>query len=209
MGLVVAVVWATPGVAQTTSGPRVTAAFGVGRVNPLPVDFPYTGPTWSAAVQVAVAKHIIVEGVAAGWRHTTATSSRDEARDPRDRSGQTLLIRQSTTSTREGKDTVSLNALATATLGRVRFTSGGGAGLGVFKSRTAETVTVCTGYDPDVCDPFTERFSLRMFSMQCVLGVDVAVTSRLQAFVAYRLSQPFNYGLGEVSVLTGLKVRIK
>jgi len=154
-----------------------------------------------------VAKHLIIEGVAGGWRHTSIEASTGEARDSK--TGQTIVSRRSATRTREGTETVSLNALATAALGRVRLTSGAGAGLGWFTSQTAETVTACSSTLAGACDGFNEQFRLGLFSMQCVMGVDVSVTSRLQAFVTYRLSQPFSYALGEVSMQTGLRIGLK
>ncbi len=196
---------AIPAAAQDVGGPRVTVAFGAGRVNPLPVTLPYTAPTWTASVQIAAAKHLIVEGIATAWQHTTTSSSTVEMRD---QTG-TPFIRDATVRTRDGKSTVGVNALAAAKLGRVRLSSGAGVAFGFFSTRTGETVTACTLPVPNACDGFAESFQLRLFSIQCVLGATVPVTSRIQAFVAYRLVQPFTYGLGEINFVSGMQVAVR
>jgi hypothetical protein len=42
-----------------------------------------------------------------------------------------------------------------------------------------------------------------------VLGIDVAITSRVAAFASYRLVLPFTPGLADVSFLGGVRVVIK
>ncbi len=84
-----------------------------------------------------------------------------------------------------------------------------GVAFGFFSTRTGETVTACTLPVPNACDGFAESFQLRLFSIQCVLGATVPVTSRIQAFVAYRLVQPFTYGLGEINFVSGMQVAVR
>lgn len=205
IGMLAAALAATPAAAQDVDGKRMAVALGVGQANPLPLSLPYTAPSWSASVQIAVAKHLIIEGTAGGWRHTSASPSTVEGRD---RFGATF-VRQATTRTREGTTAFGIDALAAARRGRMRFTSGAGVALGGFSSHATETVAACTSTDPGICKGFDERYRLRLFSIQCVLGVDVALTSRFDAFVVYRLLQPFNYGLGEVNLITGVKLGLR
>ena len=65
------------------------------------------------------------------------------------------------------------------------LSSGAGVALGIFSSRTTETVTVCTSATAAQCDEFNERYQLHLVSIQCVLGV---VTCYLAALLGRRIA---------------------
>ena len=72
---------ATPAAAQVVHAQRLFIRAGVGQVNPLAIDLPYTATVWAASVEIAVAKHLIIEGMASGWHHRTESSSTLPGRD--------------------------------------------------------------------------------------------------------------------------------
>lgn len=203
-GLAVAFLLASPAAAQKAPIGRVAIAFGFGRVNPLPIDLPYSAPAWSATLQLALARHLLLEGTASGWRHAAMRVSEEFLTD---RDGRLVFSRQVSERQRDAMRIVAANAIATAAVGRVRFSSGGGVAVAQFARVSTLTVTACTASRPYFCDDGASVAGRTLMgAVQAALGADVTVTRRLAAFVSYRFTQPFSYGLGELTLTGGLRV---
>jgi len=200
IGLAMTIACTTPAAAQITREPRLAVAFGVGRVDPVPIDLPYTARTWSAAIQITAAKHLIIEGAVGGWRHTATD---DFEQFGRVGSPELVLLYRAKSELHDSKTLVSVSAIAAATIGRLRLRSGAGVGRAVFATDYSETITECAVAQACRSGP-PYRSSIGLFSMQGVLGLDVAVAHQLRASLTYRLSQPFTAALGDNSVLAGL-----
>jgi hypothetical protein len=183
---------ATPARAQSPRPPALTVGVSVGHGKTLRWDFPFASVAWSASVQYAPAKHLIIEGAIGGWR--------DAVR----RRFSNITLESSL-----NFYSATVNAVATAAFGRLRFSSGAGAGLGSFKFRTTGAAITCQSPLPHACDQFAESVAYRALAVQGVLEADIAVTHRVQAFVVYRLGQPLTQPLGDISITAGARLAIR
>jgi hypothetical protein len=172
-----------------TSGPRSSLAIGIGRTDPIPIDLPFIAPAWSVGFERVLATHVVCEAAATGWHHAgVSTASADDV-DTRLVCGRVTL-------------------LGVAAIGRVRFSSGAGAGISRF-SQTITRIPSCSDASQPACAPFAVSARSVLVSAQFVLGADVRLTPGLSAFVVSRLSQPFTEALGDFSLLTGVNIRLK
>ena len=105
---------ASPAIAQSARPPKLSVAVAAGRVNPVSLELPLTAPVWTISVQFAPAKHLIIEGVATGWRFSQHLPTIAGDID------------------RVSSHTIGVMAVATAATGRWRWSSGAGVGIDAF-----------------------------------------------------------------------------
>jgi hypothetical protein len=211
--LATALAVASPAAAQD-GPPRLAVSVAFGQARPLshdandfllPTDRPAAAGTWSATVQTRASKHLIIEAVFSRWILVQAASFTDHSLSP---DGALIVHDHVDVRLTNGTNALMFNAIATTALGRFRLSSGAGVGYATVSNGVSVQVSGCA--DPAEChsSEFLQG-GLSAFGIQGVLGTDVRLTRRLQAFVVYRLTLPFTPGFGEVSVAGGLRVAIR
>jgi len=171
----------------------VAASFGQARpIASVPftlyVWMPRSAFAWSIGAQVRASRHLLIDGTVSGWQ-----SSQLEAHF------------KATVDHRATSRTAVVSAIATTAFGRIRLSSGAGFGFAAVSTSSELRFPGCTSH----CGSTTVPIVVSGPAVQGVLGIDVAITSRVAAFASYRLVLPFTPGLADVSFLGGVRVVIK
>jgi hypothetical protein len=176
----------------------VAASFGQARpIASLPftiyVWMPRSAFAWSMGAQFRASRHLLIDGTVSGWQSSQSEPYFDAIFDHR-ASSRTAVV----------------SAIATTAFGRIRLSSGAGFGFAAVSTSSFERPSTCTP-TPSGCVSLSGGVTLVVSgpAVQGVLGIDVAITSRVAAFASYRLVLPFMPGLADVSFLGGVRVAIK
>jgi hypothetical protein len=181
--------------------PRLTVAVGAGAARPLARNAGLTGPTWSITLQARATKHLLIGAMGSWWQHGLAQYSFGDVNTVDGPATLTLGRRISMRS-------FGMSALATAPFHRVRLSSGATVGYTGIAQRATYTLTPCGSNDPQECKSNSDSGAGGL-AVQGLLGADVRLTPRLEMFVVYTLTLPATPGFATVSLMAGLRVRLR
>ena len=187
--------------AQAAETPRVSVGAGVGFATPFHADLDFTARAWEADVRLAMSRHLLLEVAAGDWRHGESIVRQDIPVTP----GGGVIGRFEETTTRVQRS-VSTNVLFTSARGRVRMTTGGGAGFVQFTRQSRQLTSECT---PQVqCGPFESSVSNLTFGAQIAGGAEVGLAGGVALYGQMRLVVPVSDpGGSDLRVTTGLRWR--
>jgi hypothetical protein len=197
----------TAAAAQPQNSPRLTASVAAGLAIPLHADFGFNAPEWQIAIRTAVSDHFLLEGFFDEWRQST---ERVQLGVPlHSPTGVIGHVGRLSSRTEYMTRSIGMNALARRTLGRVTLSGGGGAGFLVYRRDYAQTLSACESAIPQVCQDYQNTWSNGSFTVQAVVAVDAAITSRLAAFAQYQVTAPVNdFGATQLGVVGGVRMRV-
>lgn len=195
-------------VAAQIQAPQLAVGAGGGVAFPVHSDFDFAAGTWQVNIRGALGSHAAVEVFFDEWRHS---SGRDL---PAGRivgsSGVVTGYGRLTERTRHRTRAVGFNALATGSTGRVVLAGGGGIGYFGYRRVFEQELVACEPPAPEICQPFSTTHTSSSFSVQGVGSVDVAITSRNPAVMAFGQIQFIapvdDFGFGHLGVVGGIRV---
>jgi hypothetical protein len=191
-----------------TEPPRVTLGGGGGIATPFHADFDFTAGEWQASVRVAMSEHLMLEGFVSAWRHSSSTERVNQLVSgpggPIGRVGRIETVSQRTVRI------VGANLLGRGTIGRVSVYGGGGIGIWNMDRRYTQTSSGCEPAAQHLCNTFESPFSSGTLSAQALVGLDVAITSRVAAFGQFQITAPApDIAAGHGSVTGGIRLTLK